>query len=287
MKSTIIPTSRVTDFYLRFCSNMKTSPIKDKFIGIYPKIINEECRYFYFASMNSIEKYTNSRYLEDNSLKSEDFDKLFERFKKSSSTSDVKKYLLETVSNSKCIYCEKRSGNDSLDHLLPKSKFGYLAVVPTNLISCCSTCNSKKNASTHGFTHPYFEKFNEYNFIKCHLKIDNIKGFKVICVDFSFVPFGQSSYEYGLSRRLNELFDILDLNKRYSDYCIELINECILEWKEDCEAGKEFFLGQLKKVLRSRQKQYSNNSFIIAFYQEFIDNIESEKITINDIKNIS
>lgn len=286
VKSTTIPISTISDFYPQFCGKMKTSPLKDKFIGIYSKILNEECRYFYFARMNSIEKYSNSSYLEDPSLTSEDFDKLFERFKKSSVTSDVKQELLTTVSQSKCLYCEKRSGNDSLDHLLPKSKFGYLAVTPTNLVSCCSTCNSKKNSSTEGFVHPYFENFNQYDFVKCSVSIVNLNNINAIHVDFSFALFGQSKYEISLSQRLKVLFDSLELRKRYSDYCVELINESILEWKLDCKLGKNFFLRQLHKVLLSRKKQYSNNSFIITFYNEFINNIESGRITMNDISSI-
>lgn len=286
MKSTTIPISTISDFYPQFCGKMKTSPLKDKFIGIYSKILNEECRYFYFARMNSIEKYSNSSYLEDPSLTSEDFDKLFERFKKSSVTSDVKQELLTIVSQSKCLYCEKRSGNDSLDHLLPKSKFGYLAVTPTNLVSCCSTCNSKKNSSTEGFVHPYFENFNQYDFVKCSVSIVNLNNINAIHVDFSFALFGQSKYEIRLSQRLKVLFDSLELRKRYSDYCVELINESILEWKLDCKLGKDFFLRQLHKVLLSRKKQYSNNSFIITFYNEFINNIESGRITMNDISSI-
>lgn len=56
MKSTTIPISTISDFYPQFCGKMKTSPLKDKFIDIYSKILNEECRYFNFARINSIEK---------------------------------------------------------------------------------------------------------------------------------------------------------------------------------------------------------------------------------------
>ena len=98
--------------------------------------------------------------------------------------------------------------------------------------------------------------------------------------------FGKSNYDIRLSQRLKTLFDNLELSKRYSDYCVELINESLLEWKEDCKLGKDFFLRELNKVLLSRKKQYSNNSFIITFYKEFIKNIESGTITMNEISSI-
>ena len=52
VKSTTIPISTISDFYPQFCGKMKTSPLKDKFIDIYSKILNEECRYFNFARIN-------------------------------------------------------------------------------------------------------------------------------------------------------------------------------------------------------------------------------------------
>lgn len=154
------------------------------------------------------------------------------------------------------------------------------------MVSCCSTCNSKKNASTKGFVHPYFENFNQYDFVKCSVSIVNLNNVNVINVDFSFSMFGKSNYDIRLSQRLKTLFDNLELSKRYSDYCVELINESLLEWKEDCKLGKDFFLRELNKVLLSRKKQYSNNSFIITFYKEFIKNIESGTITMNEISSI-
>ncbi|MFC8350805.1 HNH endonuclease [Streptomyces sp. NPDC057280] len=54
----------------------------------------------------------------------------------------------------------------TLDHHLPKTKYQYLAVTPTNLLPACADCNKKKASTAPGTAaeqtlHPYFDNIDK------------------------------------------------------------------------------------------------------------------------------
>jgi 5-methylcytosine-specific restriction endonuclease McrA len=64
---------------------------------------------------------------------------------------DWKKRRLEILArdNYVCYYC----GNDAntVDHLISIKKDPHLAMEPSNLVACCSRCNSKKGSKSEAF----------------------------------------------------------------------------------------------------------------------------------------
>ncbi|MFE3182816.1 HNH endonuclease [Streptomyces violascens] len=68
---------------------------------------------------------------------------------------------LRSVPHARCPLCGQRLV-ESLDHQLPKKKYPLLAVVPSNLVPACSTCNwlkGEKEPTTaeEQTLHPYFD----------------------------------------------------------------------------------------------------------------------------------
>lgn len=284
MKSINKPSLGIEDFYPQFCQQMKeTSKLKAKFQRLYSKMILEERRLATFATSFRAHQYIPTDYNIGELLSKSEAEKLFEKFKKSSATKYVKRELLETINKRKCVYCEKRAGNDSLDHILPKSVYSFLSVTPTNLVACCSQCNSKKLDYIEGIVHSYFESFNQYHFIKCNVEVNIINGELFLNVNYMFDSFGVTEYERDLSLRLEKIVERLDLLKRYEDYCIEYIDERLEAWQTDSKVGQNELLHQLNKDMKSAQNSYSINSFIISFYLSFIKNIKLGNITVDDI----
>ncbi|MFF0831616.1 hypothetical protein ACFYWF_01395 [Streptomyces sp. NPDC003344] len=69
--------------------------------------------------------------------------------------------LLKDVPHRICPLCSKRIV-ETLDHQLPKMKYPLLAVVPTNLVPACSSCNWVKGekipvTSAEQTLHPYYD----------------------------------------------------------------------------------------------------------------------------------
>ena len=56
--------------------------------------------------------------------------------------------MFSRLTNKHCSYCDSRMGRasrDTIDHFLPKSKFGCQAYAWRNLYHCCDGCQAKKN----------------------------------------------------------------------------------------------------------------------------------------------
>lgn len=86
------------------------------------------------------------------------------------------------ATNSICPNCNQRQVT-TLDHYLPKKKFGVFAISPVNLIPCCGDCNKAKLSHSPRFIgkqtiHPYFDDFMDSQWLKCNLVIGSTLGFK-------------------------------------------------------------------------------------------------------------
>lgn len=287
MKNINKPSFEIKNFYNNFCEQMRKSDLKDKFQRLSSKMILEERRLATFAKSFRAHQYVLTDYNIGEQLNKNEADILFERFKKSIATTDVRKELSIILNGSKCIYCEKRDGNETLDHILPKSIYTFLAVTPTNLVACCSKCNSKKLDFIDGIVHSYFESFNQYHFIKCNVAVKSIGNEFILNVNYVFSPFGKTGYEKDLSERLEKMVERLDLLNRYTIYCENEMLDYVQDWQQDCGEGMDQLLKQLTREMNRVQRSFSVNSYQVSFYRAFIDNIKSGSITLDDILKIS
>lgn len=72
-----------------------------------------------------------------------------------------------------CPYCQQKQVR-TLDHYLPKTKYVTYSVTPVNLIPSCSDCNKDKTNNSfsdyiHQPFHPYYDDFDETNWLKAKL----------------------------------------------------------------------------------------------------------------------
>ncbi|SEQ18371.1 HNH endonuclease [Streptococcus equinus] len=286
MKSTITPSYRVKDFYKDFISNMKESELK-KIYNTKEKILIQKEQNLKDNAKKSELNQCPHGLLPDDQLEIDDYKRLYEKFRKSKKTQSVREYLLNQISGNACVYCEKRSGNDTLDHVLPKSNYPYLTVSPLNLVSSCSTCNSKKGATITNLVHPYFDEFNSRKFVSCEIELVCLSSKYHIVTKFNFLSFGNTLEEQRLSQKLQTTFNELELANRYSEYCVPIINENILKWQKELKfRGTQSLVGRLKDDLNALKNQYSNNSCVVPFYESLINSLDNGNISSADFLKI-
>lgn len=228
-------------------------------------------------------------------LSNDDYMALYDKFRGSAKTSEFVEKLLN-ISNRKCIYCEKRHGNDELDHFLPKSEYDYLTITPTNLLPSCSKCNKKKSSIGQPY-HPYFNDFVDVDFIICDIVIDTSD--KSLYIDFSnmeeklfMIPTYQLISEElvedrELYRKVKETFECLELSKRYSEMMTEIIEEYMFLFKETLEnSGVDTLVSIVRNMEQSAMAVYSSNSCILPFYKRFIFLLENSELFLKAFKKV-
>lgn len=102
----------------------------------------------------------------------------------------------------------------TLDHHLPKTKYQYLAVTPTNLLPACADCNKKK-ASTAPTTadeqtlHPYFDDIDHDIWLTATV-IEEVPA----ALQFAVTP--PEHWMPGLTRRVKRHFNAFGLGELYA-----------------------------------------------------------------------
>lgn len=122
----------------------------------------------------------------------------------------------------RCPLCAHRDVA-SLDHYLPKENYPEFAVLPVNLVPCCSGCNAEKrafipNAEAEQLFHPYFDDWSTYDLVTATIEIG-----AYVDVYFGIADVGVP----GLVRqRAQHHFDRLKLDELYSaNAAAELISK--------------------------------------------------------------
>lgn len=111
-----------------------------------------------------------------------------------------------------CPMCLHRT-TKTLDHYLPKDRFGAYAVLPANLIPCCRDCSSEKNEfvgvdRAASLLHPYFDDVDSTLWPGCEL--EKLSGF---CKPTFFIAASVVNSE--LLQRLTSHMVTLDLFELY------------------------------------------------------------------------
>ena len=170
--------------------------------------------------------------------------------------------------NNRCPFCNFGSV-ETLDHILPKSRFPAFSVKPTNLVGCCDRCNRLKleTAPTNpgdAFLHPYFDGVNH--------------GIWLFAVVVQTTP-AVAEFHVGdpaelsdnqLSRIRNQ-FNELELARLYSDAAAdEIVDIAAILEKLHADGGANAVSEHLAMESQSRRKA-SLNSWRAALYDALSD----------------
>lgn len=123
-----------------------------------------------------------------------------------------------------CPYCGLNE-TAHLDHYLPKSEFGEYSLFTSNLIPCCSKCNSdyKKTKYVENgarvYLHPYIDKINDFEVLRANIRWSE----HTILINYGINQ--RCGIDQDLIEVLRKHFKHLKLGERYLKYATNYINE--------------------------------------------------------------
>ena len=179
--------------------------------------------------------------------------------------------ILSLSNGGLCPFCSHGSVT-TIDHFLPKEKYPIYAILPYNLIPCCSDCNKNKGSlSPKGleeqFIHPYYEK------------VDDVRWLHAICkyrdggyiLDF-YVKKTVLSKER--EERFKYSFNTLKLSRLYTLQAsreINVIMQTVKKIFDNSPSDKK----AVRKELINEAKKYSingKNTWQVAMYYALSEN---------------
>jgi hypothetical protein len=160
-KPTITPIFAYTACY----SSFKSQDIRDKFNTISAFIGSQSTLYDQNASSGSLYIFKPHRIV-FNPISKEEMVNLYEKnMVQNQAGRKIYDELKSLAPLNKCPFCGVGQVS-TLDHYLPKDKFPTFAVLPYNLVACCSDCNKGKLSSystsqDSQVLHPYYDDFTQ------------------------------------------------------------------------------------------------------------------------------
>jgi len=115
--------------------------------------------------------------------------------------------------NDRCPFCDHRNIS-TLDHVLPKTHYPFLAVTPVNLVACCSDCNKLKidtapTSASDIVIHPYFDVVSDQKWL-------NAKVIESSPAALIFTVIEVAEWDNTLNERVAHHFNLLELGNLYS-----------------------------------------------------------------------
>lgn len=292
MRSVNKPDFTLKDFYENFVSKMsnksKNHPDrKGKYLAIESDLLGAEKEYKNKAKTNTLLEIKTGHpqfYNIADDLTNKDFIDLYDKFRASKNTRKYYEKILKLADN-KCVYCEKASGNEHVDHILPKSKYDMYTVTPYNLIPSCSKCNEKKTGKVGKYYHPAFVTFNKYDIVSCELSIKEVYG-RVSLIPSYKINRPQELKDEKLWKQIHQTYEDLDLKKRYEDLATEIINPKIKSWVNCLKQGKQVFINRIEEEKDSSESEFSKNSANISLYNALLIKISEDDVFCEEFKKI-
>ncbi len=202
-------------------SNMREGEKKQKLCESKEEIVKMSKQYDSLAECGELLDIVEKDKSESGASKSELISLYDDKFSKKGQL--ARKYYDEIIllaPNGRCPQCGQRQVKN-LDHYLPKSKYPLLAVVPYNLVPCCSECNKNKldkvpYSREMETIHPYYDDFDDQVWIKAIINEQDPLSFEF----YACKPEGWSELKY---KRAKNHFITFGLNELYKPYAAEMV----------------------------------------------------------------
>jgi hypothetical protein len=168
------------------------------------------------------------------------------------------------ASTDACPYCGFGEPRE-LDHYLPRSVYGELAIYPNNLVPSCGPCNNAKRtvvpghgpAHGPGLIHAYFQTLPDQDF----LKADVIFANGALEVSFRV---DVTTLAVGLAAKLQFQLDRLKLNERYPKQVNKFLSEQRTAMLMLKELGSNLLSEYLLRSAHSLSASYGRNDWRVA-----------------------
>jgi hypothetical protein len=177
--------------------------------------------------------------------------------------------IITAAKQHNCPFCRARLV-ESLDHVLPKTKFPEFAVTPINLVPACDKCNEyrfveKSVTGTNMNMHPYFDKLGDATWLVAQLHLDTE-------VTFSFSVEPSKIWSDELRQRMTHHFQSLHLNDLYSVHASAEFREIFPQLLRvfDASGQNEAELTNWLTMRHSDMIQVDRNYWKAAIYKAMI-----------------
>lgn len=176
----------------------------DSMIEYEKNYLDNELTFFELPSISVVSKVTNkiAVYFYDGKIVKGKIDNIYN--------------ILLQNENSTCPICGAHA--DTLDHVLPKTKYTQYAITPINLVPLCGRCNRKKGETIYSKNvgevvfHPYFNDYHEMNGLTINYKINKKNNF---IPDYAFDGSASKEciYNFDVVFKLNKVLSALALDE--------------------------------------------------------------------------
>lgn len=176
--------------------------------------------------------------------------------------------LLATANH--CPYCGFGEVKD-LDHYLPRSLYGELAIYPNNLIPSCNPCNNAKRtvvpgtAASPGLIHAYFQNLPDVDFLVADVSLPG----GGLDVSYRIDP---ALIDPVLATKLQYQLDRLKLNERYVKQINKFVNEQRAAILMFDGLGPGLLAAYLEKNAQSLAASFHRNDWRAALFRALAAN---------------
>ena len=183
----------------------------------------------------------------------------------------------------KCPYCYIGSP-DTIDHYIPKKQYPEFAILPINLIPCCSRCNGKKGESwkENGkrlYINYYFDDIPKIKFLKATICYDQRDVENTTKVKFTLI--NKSKIEPEVFDIIKNQYNKLELLDKYCEIVDEEISNLYSKIKDNSYIAIETHLDDLGREIRNLIKKYGINFWKVALYEEILESKFVQAIYLN------
>lgn len=165
------------------------------------------------------------------------------------------------ASTNQCPYCGFGEPRD-LDHYLPRSVFGELAIYPRNLIPSCSPCNNAKRTAVPGLgpaagpslIHAYFQQLPDAEFLRADVSFEQSALQVGYRIDTEFI-------DPELATKLQFQLHRLKLNERYKGQINKFLSEQRVAMLMFREVGPVLFAEYLQRCANGLAASFGLNDW--------------------------
>ena len=200
--------------YMRCTTSVRDADLRSRLEAVAPHVAHAARAYSSHAAVGELHRIPQTHGVADVVSNQELVDVYDLRMSRQSSPGrDIYDALRLLPENGVCPFCAQRNVS-TLDHVLPKSLFSALAVVPDNLVGACRDCNHAKSSNAPSRAddspiHPYFDDISGEQWLHA----------TVVEHDVAVVKFHVnlvSNWTDQLNSRVRRQFEKLNLASLYS-----------------------------------------------------------------------
>ena len=183
----------------------------------------------------------------------------------------IRDEILDSAPSDFCPYCNI-SIVDTIDHVLPKSRYPEFSVLALNLVPACSACNKDKRDVCHqtegyDLMHPYYVHIPDEPFLFAEVSVENQ------AIAWRYYLKNSAAISHSEFTSIQNLFTLLGLADRYYRYSVgDILDRAGHFHAMHKSGGSAALRDYLSKEADSSRRSRGNNYWKTAILCALADN---------------